>query len=280
VPTLFDCGNLALRERHRQTHQGISADLIAAIDGVTRDDLDSFACASQQRAAAAIAAGAFARSIVPVYHDDGALALDRDEYPRPATTMARLAMLKPAFAGMMDVALDGDGLTYRQLLLRDFGDLPIAHVHHGGNSSGIVDGAAAVVLAAPDYARAHGLKPRARIRAIATAGDSAALMLNAPAPAARKALRSAGMTMADIDLVEINEAFAVVPIKFMREMDVDHARVNVAGGAIALGHPIGATGAILVGTVLDELERRDLTTGLVTLCTGGGMAPCAIIERI
>jgi acetyl-CoA C-acetyltransferase len=181
---------------------------------------------------------------------------------------------------MMDVALDADVLTYRQMLKRDYGDVQISHVHHGGNSSGIVDGAGAVVLASSEYAKANGLKPRARIRAIATAGDSPELMLNAPAPAARKALQAAGMTIDDVDLMEINEAFAVVPLKFMRDMNVDHSKVNVVGGAIALGHPIGATGAILVGTLLDELERRDLSTGLVALCTGGGMAPCAIIERI
>lgn len=280
APTLFDCGNTALRERVPQTHQGICADLIASIEGVSREQLDEFAFQSQQRAAAAIAQGAFDRSIVPVRLADGTLALDADEYPRPATTIERLASLKPAFEGMLDLPLDTSGLTYRQLLERNYGGVPISHVHHGGNSSGIVDGAGAVVLASPDYARAHGLKPRARVRAIATAGDSAELMLNAPAPAARKALRTAGMEIGDIDLFEVNEAFAIVPLMFMRELDVDHAKVNVAGGAIALGHPIGATGAILVGTVLDELERRDLTTGLVTLCTGGGMAPCAIIERV
>jgi acetyl-CoA C-acetyltransferase len=280
APTLFDCGNTHLRALHAQTHQGICADLIASIEGITRQQLDSFAYDSQQRAAAAMKAGAFSRSTVPVYHDDGALALDKEEYPRPATTLERLASLKPAFEGMMDVALDAEGLTYRQLLERDYKDVEVVHVHHGGNSSGIVDGAGAVVLASPDYAKAHGLKPRARIRAIATAGGSPELMLNAPTPAARKALQSAGMTMGDIDLIEINEAFAVVPLKFMRDMDVDHSKVNTVGGAIALGHPIGATGAILIGTLLDELERRDLTTGLVTLCTGGGMAPCAIIERL
>jgi acetyl-CoA C-acetyltransferase len=279
VPTLFDCGNAHLRSLHAQTHQGICADLIASIEGITREQLDSFAYHSQRRAAAAIAEGAYSRSTVPVFSDDGTLALDKEEYPRPGTTMERLAALKPAFAGMIDLALDPDGLTYRQLLERDYGDVRISHVHHGGNSSGIVDGAAAVVIASPAYAKANALKPRARIRAIATAGDSPELMLNAPAPAARKALRSAGMTISDIDLIEINEAFAVVPLKFMREMDVEHAKVNTVGGAIALGHPIGATGAILVGTLLDELERRDLTTGLVTLCTGGGMAPCAVIER-
>jgi len=280
APILFDCGNAHLRALHAQTHQGICADLIASIEGITREQLDSFAYHSQQRVAAAMKAGAFSRSTVPVYHDDGALALDKEEYPRPATTLERLASLKPAFEGMMDVALDAEGLTYRQLLERDYKDVGVVHVHHGGNSSGIVDGAGAVVLASPDYAKAHGLKPRARIRAIATAGGSPELMLNAPAPAVRKALRSAGMTINNIDLIEINEAFAVVPLKFMRDMDVDHSKVNTVGGAIALGHPIGATGAILMGTLLDELERRDLTTGLVTLCTGGGMAPCAIIERV
>lgn len=279
-PVMFDCGNLNVRAKHLQTHQGICADLIASLEGITRDDVDNFAFQSQQRAAVAIEEGAFSRSIVPVYHDDGTLALDREEYPRPATTKERLAALKPAFENMMDVALDADGLTYRQMLERDFGDVQISHIHHGGNSSGIVDGAGAVVLASPEYSEAHGLKPRARIRAISTAGDSPQLMLNAPAPAAQKALQAAGMTIDDIDLFEINEAFAVVPIKFMREMGVDHSKLNVGGGAIALGHPIGATGAILVGTVLDELERRDLTTGLVALCTGGGMAPCAIIERV
>lgn len=279
-PTLFDCGNLHLRAIHAQTHQGICADLIASMEGISREELDSFAYHSQQRAAAAIEAGAFARSTVPVYHDDGTLALDREEYNRPGTTLERLASLKPAFEGMLDLVLDDTGLTYRQLLERDYKGVEVSHVHHGGNSSGIVDGAGAVVLASPEYARAHGLKPRARIRAIATAGSSPELMLDAPAPAARKAVQSAGMTIDDIDLFEVNEAFAVAPIIFMRALGVDHAKVNVVGGSIALGHPIGATGAILVGTLLDELERRDLSTGLVTLCTGGGMAPAVIIERI
>jgi acetyl-CoA C-acetyltransferase len=278
-PTLFDCGNRHVRMLHAQTHQGICADLIASMEGITREQLDTFAYHSQQRAASAIEAGAFARSTVPVYHDDGTLALDKEEYNRPGTTIERLARLKPAFQGMLDVALDATGLTYRELVERNYQGVEISHVHHGGNSSGIVDGAGAVVLASPDYAKAHGLKPRARFRAIATAGGSPELMLNAPAPAARKALQFAGMTMNDIDLIEINEAFAVVPLKFMREMDVDQTKVNTVGGAIALGHPIGATGAILLGTLLDELERRDLTTGLVTVCTGGGMAPCAVIER-
>lgn len=278
--TPFDCGNRHLRKQHAQTHQGICADLVASLEGITREELDSFAYHSQRRAAAAMKEGAFSRSIVPVYDDDGTVALEKDQYPRPTTTMERLAGLKPAFEDMMDRPVDTHGPSYRQLLQRDYGDVRVAHVHHAGNSSGIVDGGGAVVLASPSYAKAHGLKPRACIRSIATSGGSAELMLNAPAPAARKALKSAGMTTADIDLIEINEAFAVVPIKFMREMDVDHSKVNVVGGAIALGHPIGATGAILLGTLLDELERRDLTTGLVTMCTGGGMAPCTIIERI
>ena len=279
-PTLFDCGNSHLRALHAQTHQGICADLIASMEGISRQELDTFAYHSQQRAAAAIGAGAFARSTVPVYHNDGSLARDREEYNRPDTTIERLAGLKPAFEGLLDIELDANGLTYRQLLERDYKGVEVHHVHHGGNSSGIVDGAGAVVLASPDYARAHGLKPRARIRAIATAGGSPELMLDAPVAAARKALKSAGMTIDDIDLFEVNEAFAVVPIIFMRALGVDHAKVNVTGGSIALGHPIGATGAILVGTLLDELERRDLSTGLVTLCTGGGMAPAVIIERI
>ncbi|MHA4837945.1 acetyl-CoA C-acetyltransferase [Sphingopyxis sp. MSC1_008] len=279
-PTLFDCGNLELRAMHAQTHQGICADLIATMEGISREELDSFALESQRRAAAAIGAGAFDRSTIPVLHADGSIALDREEYNRPGTTMERLASLKPAFDGMLDITLDATGVTYRQLVEREFGSVEISHVHHGGNSSGIVDGAGAVVLASPEYARANGLKPRARIRAIATAGGSPELMLKAPVPAARKALQSAGMTAADIDLFEINEAFAIVPMIFMRELGIDHDKVNVVGGAIALGHPIGATGAMLVGTVLDELERRDLATGLVSLCTGGGMAPAAIIERI
>jgi acetyl-CoA C-acetyltransferase len=180
----------------------------------------------------------------------------------------------------MDRPLDEHGLTHRQLIERTYPGLAINHVHHAGNSSGVVDGAAAVILASPDYARAHGLKPRARIRSIANAGDAPEIMLNAPGPAARKALAKAGMAVGDIDLFEVNEAFATVPMKFIRELGVDRGRVNVNGGAIALGHPIGATGAMLVGTIIDELERRDLTAGLITLCTGGGMAPATIVERI
>jgi acetyl-CoA C-acetyltransferase len=276
----IDSDNTHLRQIHPQPHQGVCADLIATIEGITRAELDAFAVESQRRAGIAVGESRFKRSLVPVRHDDGTLALDREEYPRPATTLAALAALKPAFAAMLHQAYDEVGTTYAQLVSRTHPNVRIEHVHHAGNSSGVVDGAAAVVLASPDYARAHGFRPRARIRAIATAGDSPELMLNAPAPAARKALKLAKMTARDIDLFEINEAFAVVPIKCMRDLDLDPEKVNVNGGAIALGHPIGATGAVILGTLLDELERRDLATGLVTLCTGGGMAPCAIIERI
>ena len=181
---------------------------------------------------------------------------------------------------MADVPLDDKGMTYRSLILQAYPDLKIEHVHHAGNSSGVVDGSAAVLLASPDYAKAHGLKPRARVVAMANMGDSPELMLNAPVPAARKVLEKAGLKKSDIDLWEINEAFAVVSEKFVRDLDLDRDKVNVNGGSIALGHPIGATGAILIGTVLDELERQNKQFGLVTMCAAGGMAPAIIIERI
>jgi len=276
----LDSGNLHLRAIHPQPHQGVCGDLIATLEGFSREDVDALAYESQQRAAAAIADGRFDRSLVTVLHDDGSVALDREEYPRPATTREGLASLKPAFAALYQAPLDEEGLSYKALVEQAYPDVKIEHVHHAGNSSGVVDGAGAVVIASPDYAKAHGLKPRAKIRAVATAGDSPELMLNAPVPAARKALAKAGMSLSDIDLFEINEAFAVVPLKFMRDLQIDPAIVNVNGGAIALGHPIGATGAIILGTLLDELERRGLATGLVTLCAAGGMAPAMIIERV
>ncbi len=276
----MDSGNLHLREIHPQPHQGVCADVVATIEGITRDETDRLALESQRRADHAIRNGHFAKSLVPVHQDDGRLALDHDEFPRPQTTLDGLGQLKPAFAALYDFPLDEDGTSYRALVERRFPDLKIEHIHHAGNSSGVVDGAGAVVLASPDYARAHGLKPRARIVAMANAGDSPELMLNAPVPATKKALALAGMTMKDVDLVEINEAFAVVPLKFMRDLDVDPAIVNVNGGAMALGHPIGATGAIILGTLLDEMERRDLSVGLATLCAAGGMAPATIIERM
>jgi acetyl-CoA C-acetyltransferase len=217
---------------------------------------------------------------VAVFKEDGSLALDREEFPRPQTTAEGLADLKPAFAAMAEFALDEAGTTYGGLIRQVYPDLKIEHIHHAGNSSGVVDGAAAILMASPDYARKHGLKPRARVLAMANIGDSPTLMLNAPVPAARKALAKAGLTVDDIDLWEINEAFAVVAEKFIRDLKLDRDKVNVNGGAMALGHPIGATGSILIGTILDELERRDLKRGLVTMCAAGGMAPAIIIERM
>lgn len=276
----LDAGNTHLRKQIPQPHQGIAADLIATLDGYTRDELDRLSLESQRRADEAIKDGRFSRSVIAVHNDDGSVALAHEEYPRAGTTLEGLASLRPAFAAMAEHPLDEEGTSYARLVREVYPDVTINHVHHAGNSSGVVDGAAAVMLASPDYARSQGWKPRARIRAVAVAGDSATLMLNAPGPATGQVLAKAGMERADIDLFEINEAFAVVPLKFMRDLDLDPAVVNVNGGAIALGHPIGATGAIIIGTLLDELERRDLATGLATMCTGGGMAPAVIIERI
>ncbi len=279
-PMLMDRGNLRLRASHPQSHQGICADAIATLEGITREDVDALALESQRRAAIAIGEGRFDRSIVPVHNEDGTLALDREEFPRPQTTAEALAALKPSFEALADVALDETGMTFRKLIQQKYAGLQFNHVHHAGNSSGVVDGAGAILLASPDYARKHGLTPRARIVAYANMGDCPTLMLNAPVPAARKALEKAGLTKDDIDLWEINEAFAVVAEKFQRDLDLDREKVNVNGGAIALGHPIGATGSLLIGTVIDELERRDLKRGLVTMCAAGGMAPAIIVERI
>jgi acetyl-CoA C-acetyltransferase len=280
APNVFDNGNLHLRALHPQSNQGVCADAIATLEDISREALDALAYESQQRAARAIKGGHFNRSLVPVYSDDGTLALDREEFPRPQTTLQGLADLKPAFEAVADVAIDNDGTTYRGLIRSKFPDLEIKFVHHAGNSSGVVDGSAALLLASPSYAAAHGLKPRARIVAMANMGDCPTLMLNGPVPATRKVLAKAHLTLADIDLFEINEAFAVVAEKFIRDLDLDRHKVNVNGGAMALGHPIGATGAILIGTMLDELERRDLRRGLVTMCAAGGMAPAVIIERV
>ena len=272
--------NAHLQELHPQPHQGVCADAIATLDGIGRDALDAHAATSQARAAQAIAEGRFARSLVPVYNLDGSLALDHEEFPRPGTTAESLAKLRPSFEVVADYRHTEDSKTYRELVAQKFPDLTIEHVHHAGNSSGVVDGAAAILLASEAYATAHTLRPRARVVATANMGDDPTLMLNAPVPAARKVLARAGMTLDDIDLFEINEAFAVVSEKFQRDLNLDRDKVNVNGGAMALGHPIGATGSILIGTVLDELERRDLQTGLVTMCAGGGMAPAIIIERV
>jgi acetyl-CoA C-acetyltransferase len=270
-PLMMDAGNLRLRANVPQSHQGVCADAIATLEGISRADLDAGALESQRRADHAIKNGYFKRSLIPVFKADGSLALDHEEFPRPQTTAEGLASLKPAFTGVADVPLDEKGNTYRGL---------IKFVHHAGNSSGVVDGSAALLLASPRYAAKHGLKPRARIVAFANMGDSPTLMLNAPVPATRKVLAKAGMTVDDIDLFEINEAFAVVMEKYIRDLKLDRNKVNVNGGAMALGHPIGATGSMLIGTLLDELERRDLKRGLVTMCAAGGMAPAIIIERV
>jgi acetyl-CoA C-acetyltransferase len=276
----LDSDNLHLREQYPQPHQGVCADAIATLEGIDRQAVDALAATSQQRADHAIKNGHFDRSLVPVYNLDGSLALDHEEFPRPQTTAASLAELKPSFEAMADYPLNEDGVTFGSEVRRVYPDLVINHVHHAGNSSGVVDGAAAVLLASPEYAKAHGLKPRARFVAMANVGDSPTLMLNAPVPAAKKVLQKAGMQLSDIDLFEINEAFSVVAEKFIRDLNLDRDKVNVNGGAMALGHPIGATGSVLIGTILDELERRDLQFGLVTMCAAGGMAPAIIIERI
>ena len=277
---MLGSGNTRLQERYPQPHQGVAADTIATIEGISRRALDELAESSQARAEIAIKEGRFSRSLVPVYRQDGTIALDREEFPRPGTTADGLASLKPSFAGIADFPLDESGITFRQLVAKVYPDVTIEHVHHAGNSSGVVDGAAALLITSPNYANAHGLKPRARIVATANVGDDPTLMLNAPVPAARKVLAKAGLSINDIDLFEINEAFAVVAEKFIRDLNLDRDKVNVNGGAMALGHPIGATGAMLIGTVLDELERRDQRFGLITMCAAGGMAPAIIIERI
>ena len=276
----LDNGNLVLRDMHPQPHQGVCADAIATLEGIDREAVDALAVVSQQNAARAIEEGRFDRSLVPVYSVDGTLALDREEFPRPGTTAEGLAELKPSFEALADYPLDESGTTYRQMVLKKYPDLAINHIHHAGNSSGVVDGAAAVLLTSPEYAQANGLKPRAKIRTMCNMGDCPTLMLNAPVPAAKKALAKAGLSTGDIDLWEINEAFAVVAEKFIRDLDLDRSKVNVNGGAMALGHPIGATGSILIGTMLDELERADKQLGLVTMCAAGGMAPAIIIERV
>ena len=277
----FTANNNHLRDQYDMVPQGISADLIATVEGFSREELDQLAVDSQNRAAAAIGEGRFDRSLVAIHHDDGTLALDRDEHPRPGTTLADLAKLSPSFAGMGGHTVGGRNLTIDETARKAYPHIfEIRHVHHGGNSSGVVDGAAAVMLASPSYTRAHGHMPRAKITMVAVAGDEPVIMLTAPGPAAVLCVNKAGMTLDDIDLFEVNEAFAAVLMKFLRDTGVPWDKVNVNGGAMALGHPIGATGAMLIGTLLDELERRDLATGLVTMCTGGGMATATIIERI
>ena len=279
-PLGMGSGNERLAKVHPQSHQGICGDAIASMEGFTREELDALGLESQRRAAIAIKEGRFDKSLVPVTDDNGNVVLAKDEYPRPDTTAEGLAGLKPAFVAMADYPLDDKGTTYRKQINQKYPDLEIKHFHHAGNSSGVVDGAAALLLTSKSYADKHGLKPRAKIVAMANIGDDPTLMLNTPVPAAKKVLEKAGLTKDDIDLWEINEAFAVVAAKFIRDLNLDTSKVNVNGGSIALGHPIGATGAILVGTILDELERRNLKRGLVTMCAAGGMAPAIIIERV
>lgn len=256
--------------------QGISADIIATEYGFTRGMADALAVESQRRAAEAWAENRFAKSIVPVRDQNGLVILERDEYLRPGTTMEDLAKLKPAFKDMGEVMPGFDKvamLKYPHLER-------IEHIHHAGNSSGIVDGAAAVLIGSKDFGEAHGLKPRARIRATAKIGTDPTIMLTGPVPVTEKILRDSGMSISDIDLFEVNEAFAAVVLRFMQAFDVAQDKVNVNGGAMALGHPLGATGAIIIGTLLDELERRDLSTGLATLCIASGMGAATIIERV
>jgi acetyl-CoA C-acetyltransferase len=260
--------------------QGVSGDLIASIEGFTREQLDAFSAESQRRAAAAITEGRFDKTMIAVTDDD-AVVLAHEEFLRPATTAESLASLPPAFEALGALIHPETNRTMDQLCLDRYPQIDkVQHVHHAGSSSGVVDGSGAVAVASRRYADAHGLRPRARIRSTAVAGADPLIMLTAPSPASQRCLDRAGMTVADIDLWEINEAFAAIPLKVMRDLGIDGDRVNVNGGAIALGHPIGATGAILIATVLDELERRDLQTGLVTMCTAAGMGTATIIERI
>ena len=255
--------------------QGIGADLIATLDGFSRADVDAFACESQRRAALAWREGRFARSVVPVRDVLGDVLLDRDEHIRPGTTMEQLGALKPAFTWL------GEKAGFDLVAMQKYPQVEaIDHVHTGGNSSGIVDGAAAVLVGGKAFGERTGLKPRARVRAFTSIGSEPTIMLTAPADVTAKCLARAGMTKHDIDLFELNEAFASVVLRFMRMLDLDPARVNANGGAIAMGHPLGATGAMITGIVLDELERRGLGTALITLCAGNGLGTATIIERV
>lgn len=277
-----DGGNPKLRERVFQVPQGISADLIATLEGFGREELDAWALRSQRRAALAIEEGRFTSSLVPV-HDPltGGLLLASDEFPRPDSTAQGLAALPASFVTLGGATAGANGETFDQIALAAYPQAGvIRHVHTAGNSSGIVDGAAAVAVASGDYVKAHGLRPRARIRAVASIGSEPLIMLTAPAAASEKALKAAGLAAGDIDLWEINEAFAAVVLQTVRRLGIDPERVNVNGGSIALGHPLGATGAILLGTVLDELERRDASTAVITMCIGGGQGVATVIERV
>ncbi|MGZ3119041.1 acetyl-CoA C-acetyltransferase [Streptomyces sp. H62] len=279
VPMGSDGGAWALDPRTAHATgfvpQGIGADLIATLEGFSRHDVDSYAALSQERAAAAWKGGRFDRSVVPVRDRTGRLVLDRDEHMRPGTTAESLAGLTPSFARPGETAgFDAVALQKYHWVER------IDHVHHAGNSSGIVDGAALVALGSREAGERHGLIPRARIVSAAVSGADPTIMLTGPAPASRKALDRAGLTIDDIDLVEINEAFAAVVLRYVKDLGLSPDKVNVNGGAIALGHPLGATGAMILGTLVDELERRDLRYGLATLCVGGGMGIATVVERL
>ncbi|MEE1807380.1 acetyl-CoA C-acetyltransferase [Streptomyces sp. BE133] len=255
--------------------QGVGADLIATIEGFSRRDVDEFAALSQERAAEAWKDGRFARSVVPVKDRNGLVVLDHDEHMRPGTTADSLAALKPSFAAIGEMGgFDAVALQKYHWVEK------IDHVHHAGNSSGIVDGAALVAIGNKEIGERYGLTPRARIVSAAVSGSEPTIMLTGPAPATRKALAKAGLTIDDIDLVEINEAFAGVVLRFARDMGLSLDKINVNGGAIALGHPLGATGAMIIGTLIDELERREKRYGLATLCVGGGMGIATVIERL
>lgn len=277
-PMGMGSGNRELDALHPQSHQGVCGDAIAAMEGIPREALDALALVSQERAARAIREGRFDKSLVTVYNEDGTVALDHEEFPRPETTAEGLAGLKASFDAIAD--FDLGGTTFRKQIQRRYTDLDWKGVHHAGNSSGVVDGAAAVLITSKAYADKHGLKPRGKIVAYVNCGDDPTLMLNAPVPAAKKVLHKAGLKVEDIDVFEINEAFAVVAEKFIRDLDLDRTKVNPNGGAMALGHPIGATGSMLIGTALDELERTGGKYGLITMCAAGGMAPAIVIERL
>ena len=280
-PPMIDSGNLELRAMHPQSQQGVCADAIATLEGIDRDAVDDLALVSQARAAQAIAEGRFDKSLITVKNPDGTVALDHEEFPRPKTTKEGLSELKTVFSVVRDVPVDEAGTTYGALIQQKYPEITeFNHIHHAGNSSGVVDGAAALLLASEAYMEKSGMTPRARILATANMGDCPTLMLNAPVPAAEKVLLKAGLTKDDIDVWEINEAFSVVAERFIRKLDLDREKVNINGGAMALGHPIGATGSILVGTALDELERQGGRYALITMCAAGGMAPAIIIERV
>tara|TARA_B100001063_G_scaffold246795_1_gene287675 strand:+ start:659 stop:1900 length:1242 start_codon:yes stop_codon:yes gene_type:complete len=280
-PPMIDSGNLELRAIHPQSQQGVCADAIATLEAIDRDAVDNLALVSQARAARAIDEGRFDKSLVTVKNPDGTVALDHEEFPRPETTKEGLSELKTVFSVVRDVPVDEAGTTYGALIQQKYPEITeFNHIHHAGNSSGVVDGAAALLLASEAYMEKSGMTPRARIVATANMGDCPTLMLNAPVPAAEKVLMKAGLTKDDIDVWEINEAFSVVAERFIRRLDLDREKVNINGGAMALGHPIGATGSILVGTALDELERQGGRYALITMCAAGGMAPAIIIERV